>query len=164
MNEKFVLCCMRRTRRVARFIFRKRPNRAELIEDAVSEAWRFAMKAPPAATSVSIAHHAVLRVQDNRQFRESVRSVTHPKHYGWKMVEGGVPYCSPRDNPAEIVATLIDGEAWFQSLSPRMLKVAVWFAQGYGNSEIAAMLGLSFARVSQLRQELFDSWREFTSH
>jgi hypothetical protein len=44
-----------RDRRRARLVFAKRPDREELIADAISVAWELVQTAPPEATPQSIA-------------------------------------------------------------------------------------------------------------
>jgi hypothetical protein len=63
--------------------------------------------------------------------------------------------------PAEIAALRIDFGDWLQSLSPRDRKLANELAQGESTSAVARMFRLTAGRVSQLRRELYESWRRF---
>lgn len=63
--------------------------------------------------------------------------------------------------PADLAASRIDFLAWLGSLSARDQKIAKLLASGCGTSEVAAKVGLSWARISQMRRELMASWEEF---
>jgi hypothetical protein len=59
------------------------------------------------------------------------------------------------------VAAKLDVAAWFATLPGRMQHIAKQLACGFTTSEVAAQHRLPRGRVSQLRRELHDSWREF---
>jgi hypothetical protein len=63
--------------------------------------------------------------------------------------------------PAETAAARIDMAAWFKSLARRKRKIAKTLARGEATSTVAQLFGLSVGRVSQLREELRQSWRQF---
>jgi len=63
--------------------------------------------------------------------------------------------------PAELAASRIDFVAWLATLSSRDRKIATLLASGCGTSEVAEKVGLSWARISQMRRELKESWEKF---
>ncbi len=63
--------------------------------------------------------------------------------------------------PAELAASRIDFAAWLATLSARDRKIAKLLASGHSTSEVSEATGLSWARISQKRRELKDSWDQF---
>jgi len=63
--------------------------------------------------------------------------------------------------PAETVAARIDVAAWVRALGCTKRRIAKLLAKGETTSAAARVFGLSSGRISQLRQELSDSWMEF---
>jgi hypothetical protein len=63
--------------------------------------------------------------------------------------------------PPEIAATRVDCRAWLKSLPERTRHVAETLTTGEATSHVARMFGFSASRVSQLRRERYDAWREF---
>lgn len=61
----------------------------------------------------------------------------------------------------ERAALRVDVPRWLQSLSRRTRRIAKDLALGHTTSEVAAMYALSTSRVSQIRRELYQSWRQF---
>ena len=55
----------------------------------------------------------------------------------------------------------IDFPAWLKTLSRRDRKVAQCLAAGHSTGDVARRFGISCARISQLRRELYESWQEF---
>ena len=55
----------------------------------------------------------------------------------------------------------IDFPAWLKRLTARNRRIALALAKGYTPSWVAEKFKLSRTRVSQLRRELRESWREF---
>jgi len=66
-----------------------------------------------------------------------------------------------RTTPAEIAALRIDFGDWLRTLSPRNRKLANALARGEETSVVAGMFRLTAGRVSQLRRELYVSWKRF---
>ena len=66
-----------------------------------------------------------------------------------------------RTTPAELAALRVDFEAWLATLTPRNRRLANVLATGEPTSAVARMFRVTAGRVSQLRRELFDSWRGF---
>jgi hypothetical protein len=65
--------------------------------------------------------------------------------------------------PAEIAASRIDVGDWFKSLGRGKCKIAKTLARGEATSTVARMFGVTAGRISQLRQELKQSWELFQS-
>jgi len=63
--------------------------------------------------------------------------------------------------PAEIAALRIDFRQWFASLSRRDQRVVEALAHGERTGGVAERCHLTAGRVSQLRRELYHSWRLF---
>lgn len=55
----------------------------------------------------------------------------------------------------------IDFPEWLSRLVPRKRRVAEALALGHSTQDVAKRIGMSPARVSQLRRELHESWLEF---
>lgn len=55
----------------------------------------------------------------------------------------------------------IDFPAWLKSLSARRRQIALALAKGYTTADVARKFQLTVGRISQLRQALQDSWRQF---
>jgi len=64
--------------------------------------------------------------------------------------------------PAEIAALRIDLSDWLSGLSARDQSLAIALARGEQTGGVAKMFRITAGRVSQLRQELYDSWTRFT--
>jgi DNA-directed RNA polymerase specialized sigma24 family protein len=64
--------------------------------------------------------------------------------------------------PAEVATTRVDFAVWLESLPKRTRCVAETLATGEATSRVAQISGLTPGRVSQLRRELYESWRVFT--
>ena len=63
--------------------------------------------------------------------------------------------------PAEIAACRIDLTAWLSSLPSRHRRIATTLAVGESTGRVAKMFRVSSARISQIRRELYDAWRQF---
>ena len=61
----------------------------------------------------------------------------------------------------EQVCFRVDFPEWLKTLSRRDRRVAQCLAAGHSTGDVARRFGISSARVSQLRRELYDSWQEF---
>ncbi len=62
----------------------------------------------------------------------------------------------------DTVAFRLDFPAWLGTLSRRNRRITETLALGHRTQDVARKFRLSEGRVSQLRQELAKSWREFT--
>jgi hypothetical protein len=63
--------------------------------------------------------------------------------------------------PADVASIRIDFGAWLESLPERTKQVAETLATGEATGHVARMFGCSASRVSQLRRELYQTWRSF---
>jgi hypothetical protein len=63
--------------------------------------------------------------------------------------------------PAEVATTRVDFGAWLESLPGRTRCVAESLATGEATSHVARRFGISAARISQIRRELFEAWQIF---
>src|SRR5262249_53763961 len=59
------------------------------------------------------------------------------------------------------VAFRLDFPAWLATLSRRNREIAEDMALGHGTGHLARRFGLTQGRISQLRRELYESWRRF---
>lgn len=66
-----------------------------------------------------------------------------------------------RVSPAGEAAFRLDFQAWLETLPPRKRWIAELLAEGHETSIVAGLVGVSPGRVSQIRSELADSWREY---
>jgi hypothetical protein len=64
--------------------------------------------------------------------------------------------------PAELAASRIDFPAWLKTLKPRDRKIARFLSLGNRTQDAARKFDVSQGRISQLRRELQESWRQFT--
>jgi hypothetical protein len=64
--------------------------------------------------------------------------------------------------PAEIARVHLDFADWLRHLSRRDRRIAKFLSLGNRTSEAARKFRMSEGRVSQLRRELAESWRQFT--
>ena len=67
----------------------------------------------------------------------------------------------PRASVFRLAAFRIDFPAWLAKLPKRTRRIALAMARGDTTSEVAKRFNLSAGRISQLRRELHDSWKEF---
>jgi hypothetical protein len=75
----------------------------------------------------------------------------------WQEVLVSDKHCTP----AELAASRIDVQAWFESLKRRDRKVAKFLANGETTTSAARKFKVSAGRISQLRRELAANWRAF---
>lgn len=134
----------------------------DLTADAVSWAWQMAQSGR--GTPSTIAWYAIKRVTSGRRFRESVRSVDGPKRRdGSQATRVGFDvsqHSSTHGNPARIAGFRIDFEEWRASLPDRLRTVADLLADGETTATAAQQVGVSPGRISQMRAELFSSYRD----
>jgi hypothetical protein len=64
--------------------------------------------------------------------------------------------------PADVVRVRLDFSDWLKTLSRRDRRVANFLALGHRTSDAARKFDVSEGRISQIRGELSESWREFT--
>lgn len=151
----------------AKQTFSRTTDRESKVCDAVSVAWELFLQAPD-APPWSIALYAIRRVKVGRQFRQSVRSIDGKQVCGVEKptrLDGFDPVelAWIGDNPAELAALRIDFPPFVASLSTRHRVFLTAVLQGHSTNEIAAMVGVSAGRVSQMRRELIEAWQMFVS-
>jgi hypothetical protein len=66
-----------------------------------------------------------------------------------------------RCGPAEIAASRLDFGAWLRSLPGQLRRIAKVLASGETTGAAAKKFRVSAGRISQIRQELHQSWRRF---
>jgi hypothetical protein len=129
------------------------------------------------AYPTALARYAVAQVKDGRKVgnRLNIRDVTSPyaqmrkgitverlDHYDKRTGEWQEILVEDRNaTPADVAATRIDFAAWLKSLPNRYRKIATTLATRETTGKVARMFRVSNARISQLRRQLCDSWREF---
>ena len=64
-------------------------------------------------------------------------------------------------SPADEAAFRLDFQAWLEALPHKKRRIAGLLAEGHETGVVAGMVGVSPGRVSQVRLELAESWREF---
>ncbi len=69
--------------------------------------------------------------------------------------------CDHRVGPADEACFRLDFSAWLADLPEKKRRVAESLAEGHEPGLVARLVGVSPARVSQLRRELAESWRAF---
>jgi hypothetical protein len=184
-HDQFLSSILPAVQICARIRFRDLPQVER--EEALAEATAAAMISfvrlidrgkNPVAFAGSLARVAVLRVFAgrlsasadsstdvlSRQARqshgfqvESLDAPTDQANGGWEavLVENRTT------TPADVAAARLDIAAWLGGMKDRRREIAESLAAGYRTEEVAEMFELSASRVSQLRREFEDSWREF---
>ena len=66
-----------------------------------------------------------------------------------------------RAGPAEIAATRLDFAAWLRLLPSKLRRIAKVLATGETTGAAAHQFRVSAGRISQIRTELYQSWRRF---
>jgi hypothetical protein len=61
------------------------------------------------------------------------------------------------------IAIRMDFRSWLESLGRRTRRIAMDLARGFTTSEVASKYRLSAGRISQIRRELENAWRQFQS-
>ena len=168
----------------AKFAFRR--LRGEARQDAIQETIANALVAfvnlvrrgkMSIAYPTVLAKYAVAQINDGRRVgnKLNVREVLSgyaQKHKGFKVER--LDHFDEEENqwaeavvedktagPADIARTRIDFDAWLQSLPCRHRRLAQFLSLGNRTSQAARKFRLSEGRVSQLRKELAESWKEF---
>lgn len=157
------------TERRVQQVFAGAPDYEELACDALSRAWELS-KHPSAAraTATQIAYYACLQVKLGRQFSESQRSTTGPnqqrKPKPRRVGNGRMEQLldGHHADPADLAALKLDYDAWLLTLTDRERECLEAFLQGETTQDVAKRIGVSPARVSQIRRELVTFWRAFT--
>jgi DNA-directed RNA polymerase sigma subunit (sigma70/sigma32) len=124
-----------------------------------------------------LARYAVAQIQDGRRVgsRLNVRDVLSPyaqKHKGIHVerldhfdreedqwIEAVVE--DSRTPVPDQVAFRCDFPAWLETLPRRNRRIAKALSLGHTTSEVAKRFQVSAGRISQLRREMQQSWRDF---
>jgi hypothetical protein len=130
-----------------------------------------------AVTWSSLAKYGVARVRDGRQVGTSrnvndVSSWYCQRHkqvqvrnlFEWDDEEKEWRELVVEDRkatPADIAAFRIDFDAWLETLSRRNRALALTLSRGERTSRVAELFRVSAGRISQLRRELAEAWRQF---
>jgi hypothetical protein len=61
------------------------------------------------------------------------------------------------------IAIRMDFRSWLESLGRRTRRIALDLARGFSTSEVASKYRVSASRISQIRRELENAWRQFQS-
>ncbi|MBW3538749.1 MAG: hypothetical protein KY476_00615 [Planctomycetes bacterium] len=160
MDERqttFVGRCMQQAEAYARRKWRD-PDK---VADCVAFAWEFAQAGR--GTPQTVAWYAVKRVRSGDRLQRSKRSIDSPQRQragNRRAAVDPAELARTGDDPAAIVTAKLSYEQWRSELPERLLNVADRLAAGATTSELADELGLSPARISQLRHVLEDNYRE----
>ncbi len=63
--------------------------------------------------------------------------------------------------PADLAAFRLDFRAWLKTLTRRNRRIALKLSKGESTRYVARLFHLSAGRISQVRRELCEAWREF---
>ncbi len=184
-QEEF-LQMMPTVKKHAQFAFRNLD--AEKKEDAVSEVVANTMCAfrrlyergePQRIFASALARFAIKQFHDGRRVGtpQCTRDVFSPRvqsmaGFGVCSLNGPNPHdkdwveclVDERRTPVpDQVAFRVDFPTWLTSHSKRDQRIVNKSAQRYSTSEVAGEFQISLGRVSQLRRELAESWREFNT-
>jgi hypothetical protein len=166
---------------------RRRQDREEALAAARGAAWAAWAgllrrgKSPVEVGIHAIARNAIRYVKSGRKLGNptrgrGARDIQHPRArraLGLRVVSfeelAGPPPGSWRDwlvadhrvGPAAEACFKLDFEGWLAGLPERKRRVAELLAEGHEPGRVARIVGVSPARVSQLRTELAGSWEGF---
>jgi DNA-binding NarL/FixJ family response regulator len=169
--------------RHARRAFRSHPpaDRDEFAAAAVALAWEAAVRLAargkdPAAFPATVVKFAVLAVLNGRRVGggATTRDVLEPaarrrRGFTFRSLDDPRPgggwwrdlVADPRTPVPAQAAFNLDFPAWLAALPPRLRRIARLLARGLGTAQAAARLGVTPARVSQVRRELAAAWHAF---
>ena len=171
-----------RIRRFGSYIFRHehRSERDDLIAEVVARAYlSFARLVErnmvEVAFPTALARYACKQIRAGRRVgnRCDMRDLMSSRakkqgvliHGLWEQDERGhweeLAVEDKRTRPADVAACRIDFRAWLATLSVRNRRIAEALAVGTSTTDVAERFRVSMSRVSQLRRELHEQWREF---
>ncbi len=157
-------------------------DRDEAVQEALANACLACARlvqrgCPERVFPTTLARFAVAQVRAGRQVgtRLNVRDVLSPYARMRKGIvverldrfdrsDGEWRECVLEDHRTPVfdqVQFRIDFPDWLSQLSQRDRRLAVWLALGNAPGQTARRFHISAGRVSQLRQEFYDSWRAF---
>ncbi len=183
-RERF-LAMLPRIRKTLSFAFRhlRRDVRREAIQECLASAWKAFLRLvergkEAIAYATPLAMYAVKQYRAGRKVAGKARGkwggdVSAAAGRGLARVESisrydlklaawqDVTLADGKVTPAELATFRLDFAAWLQRLPARLRQVANWLAIGETTTEVAKRLGVTLARVSQLRRELERNWKAF---
>ena len=108
-------------------------------------------------TSVNVLDVTSRRCQLRKHVRVESLDVRDKSAGGWQEV-----LVEDRSaSPADTAAARIDFRDWLSSLSPHHRQIALMLASGEKTQDVARKFRITSGRISQLRRELQDDWRNF---
>jgi hypothetical protein len=182
-DAKF-LAMLPRIRQRAAYYLRHRPrkDRAEAIEEVVASAFVSYVRLiergkSDLAYAGPLARYGACQYLQGRRVGSRMNGHDVTSHYCQRQKRIVVEQLDRFDNPtggweqlvvedrhstpAEVATTRVDFSAWLESLPVRTRHVAETLATGEATSHVARMFGCSASRISQLRRELYQTWRVF---
>ncbi len=168
----------------AQMAFRKEKpeRREELIAEVQANCWSSFLRLMNRGLQdviypTPLAQYAIRQVRSGRKVGSSLNVNDVSSDYAQKakgiVVESLDRYYQHKDEwkevlvedrhagPAETAASRIDFAAWLKSLPRRSRKIAETLATGETTKSAARKHRVSAGRISQIRRELMDNWREF---
>lgn len=169
----------------ANFAFRhhRREAREELIAETVATCWvsfvrlvergKMEAVAPTPLVQYAIRHVRVGRRVGTPNNGDDVSSEYAQRRRGFELerlpihrqarkgVWRELLIESRKAGPADTAASRLDFAAWLRSLPKRLRQIADTLAAGETTNTVARKFALSAGRVSQLRRELEQRWRDF---
>jgi hypothetical protein len=156
--------------------------REEMVQEVVANAVQaYARLAELGKADIAypgpLARYGVAQVRDNRRVggHLNIRDVMSPycqRHKDVKVERLDKFDCTENEwqeiliedrhaGPFDIVRTKLDFAAWLRSLPGKLRRIAKTLANGERTGDVARKFGLSDGRISQIRSELYASWRAF---
>jgi hypothetical protein len=140
---------------------------ARLVEQARAEAATWSSLARYGIAQVRVGRRvgASLNIKDitsphcQQRKRVDVRSLHRWDHQNEEWSEMVVE--DRQSTPADVAAFRIDFREFLRSLSRRNRQIALTLCKGESAQHVARLFRISSGRVSQLRRELCEAWREF---
>ena len=171
-------------REQARFAFRQEEpeRRQELIAEVVANCWAAFVRLVERGMidvvyPTPLAGYAIKQVRDGRRVGAKLNVLDVSSEYAQRLKQITVERLDLYDEqkgewrevlvedhhagPAETAAARIDIGEWFDSLPRRKRRIAQTLATGETTKRTARQFRVSPGRISQMRRELQDAWRDF---
>jgi len=167
----------------ARIAFRhcNRSDREEAAAETIAHAWAAFVRLQALGKDLSrfpaaLARFSALAARNGRRVgtRRASRDVMSARRtatvavgpYREGSLENGIPTTdllpsATRARVPDVAALRVDFPAWLGRLTAGRRLAVLMLAAGYGTGEVAAGLGVTAGRVSQLRRELAANWHRF---
>ena len=164
------------------FLSHPREEREELIAEVVANAFcafhRLAQRGKTElAYATPLAWYAIRQVREGRRVGSKMNAHDVTSRYCQQTKEITVERLDQFDQeqdawqevlvedrqatPADIAVTRIDFAVWLRRLSRQRRQIAKVLARGETTKVTAKRFGLTAGRISQMRREFQDAWREF---